>query len=154
MHNPAPVLEIDSHKLLWDFDIQTDHLILARRPDLIIINNNKKKKENLQNCRLCRPGGPQNKSVEHESDDCANCDWCARHNKERIIKRLGGLGSWRSGWDYPNDSIAKTGQNPETSPGDLRRLAVTQTPVKTHQLTLMWKTRKKKNNNNKREHVE
>ena len=28
-------------------------------------------------------------------------------------------------------------QNPETSPGDLRRLAVTQTPVKNPQLTLM-----------------
>ena len=37
MHNPAPVLENDSHKLLWDFNIQTDHLIPARRPDLIII---------------------------------------------------------------------------------------------------------------------
>ena len=49
MHNPAPVLENDTHKLLWDFNIQTDHLIQARRPDLIIINNNKKKKkkENL-----------------------------------------------------------------------------------------------------------
>ena len=52
MHNPAPVLENDTHKLLWDFNIQTDHLIPARR----------KKKEKLQNCRLCCPGGPQNKS--------------------------------------------------------------------------------------------
>ena len=48
MHNPAPVLENDTHKLLWDFNIQTDHLIPARRPDLIIINKEKKKKkENL-----------------------------------------------------------------------------------------------------------
>ena len=31
MHNPAPVLENDSHKLLWDFNLQTDHLIAARR---------------------------------------------------------------------------------------------------------------------------
>ena len=38
IHNPAPVSENYSHKLLWDFDIQTDHLIPARRPDLIIIN--------------------------------------------------------------------------------------------------------------------
>ena len=38
MHNPAPVLENDSHKLLWDFNIQTDQLIPARSPDLIIIN--------------------------------------------------------------------------------------------------------------------
>ena len=61
MHNPAPVLENDTHKLLWDFDIKTDHLISARRPDRIIINK-KKKKENLQNCRLCCPGRPQNKT--------------------------------------------------------------------------------------------
>ena len=30
MHNPVPVLEKDSHKLLWDFNIQTDHQMLAR----------------------------------------------------------------------------------------------------------------------------
>ena len=36
MHNPVSVLENDRHKLIWDFDIQTDHLISARRPDLII----------------------------------------------------------------------------------------------------------------------
>ena len=42
MHYPAPVLENDTHKLPWDFDIQTDHLISARRPDLIIINKKKK----------------------------------------------------------------------------------------------------------------
>ena len=59
MHNPAPVLENDTHKLLWDLDIQTNHQISARRPDLIIINN---KKENLQNYRFCCPGWPQNKT--------------------------------------------------------------------------------------------
>ena len=31
-----------TQKLLWDFDIQTDHLISARRPDLIIINKKMK----------------------------------------------------------------------------------------------------------------
>ena len=35
----------------------------------------------------------------------------------------------------------KIGQNTEKSPGDLR-LAVTQTPLKNHQLKLMWKTLK------------
>ena len=50
MHNPAPVLENDSHKLLGDFSIQTDHLIPARRPDLIIINKKKKKKKE----RICK----------------------------------------------------------------------------------------------------
>ena len=37
MQIPAPVLENDTHKLLWDFDIHTVSLISARRPDLIII---------------------------------------------------------------------------------------------------------------------
>ena len=43
MHNRAPVLENNTHKLLWDFNIQTDPLIPARRPDLIKINNKKKR---------------------------------------------------------------------------------------------------------------
>ena len=42
MHNPAPVLENATHKLIRDFNIQTDHLISARRPGLIIINNKKR----------------------------------------------------------------------------------------------------------------
>ena len=44
MHNPAPVIENDTRKLLWYFNIETDQLIPARRPDLIIINKKKKKK--------------------------------------------------------------------------------------------------------------
>ena len=41
-HNPTPALEKDTHKLLWDFNIHTDHLISDRRPDLIIINKKKR----------------------------------------------------------------------------------------------------------------
>ena len=52
MHNLEAALDNDIHELLWDFDIQTDHLISTRRPDLIVVN----KKENLQNCKLCCTG--------------------------------------------------------------------------------------------------
>ena len=45
IHNPASVLENDTHKLLWDFDIKTDHLILPRRLDLMIFN---KKRESAK----------------------------------------------------------------------------------------------------------
>ena len=45
MHNPASALENDTHKRLWEYNIQTDHLISARRPNLIIINKKKKKKK-------------------------------------------------------------------------------------------------------------
>ena len=45
MYKLESVLENDKHKLLWDFNIQTDHLISTRRPDLIIITKKKTKKK-------------------------------------------------------------------------------------------------------------
>ena len=42
--------------------------------------------------------------------------------------------------DHPNYSIVEIGQNTRKSPGDLRRLAVTQTSARNHQLTLVGKT--------------
>ena len=49
------IIIIITHKLLWDFDIQTDRLISARRPDLIVINNNNNKKKKLINKkRTCK----------------------------------------------------------------------------------------------------
>ena len=47
-----------------------------------------------------------------------------------ITKGTGGLGSWWTGGGHQNDSIIENGQNTEKGPGDLRRLAVTQTSVK------------------------
>ena len=34
MHNPASVPENEKHKLLWDFDVQTDHLMSPRNQTL------------------------------------------------------------------------------------------------------------------------
>ena len=67
MHNPAPVLENNTHKLLWDFNIQTDHLISARRPDLIIIN--KKKKRICKIVDFAVPGDHRIKLKECEKKD-------------------------------------------------------------------------------------
>ena len=52
MYYTAPVLENDTHKLLWDFDIYTDHLISTRRPDLIIINKKEHAKLSILLSRL------------------------------------------------------------------------------------------------------
>ena len=52
MQNPAAALENDTHKLLWDFDIQTDLLISARRPELTVIN----KKRELAKVWTCCNG--------------------------------------------------------------------------------------------------
>ena len=101
MHNPAPVLENDTHKLLWDFDVHTDHLISARRPDLIIINKKKKKKKRRKKKRTCKIvdfavlaehrmkqkecekknkyldlARKLKKTVEHTGDNYTNCNWC------------------------------------------------------------------------------
>ena len=42
MHKPESVLENETQQLLWDLEIQTDPLISARRPDLVIVNKIKK----------------------------------------------------------------------------------------------------------------
>ena len=171
MHNPPPVLENDTHKLLWDFDIHTDHLISAWRPDLIIMNNNKKRKRKKIICKIVDPVVPIDYRIKLK--ECEKKDKYLDLAKELkklwnmkvtivpivigafgtitkgLLKGLadleaGGLGSWRTSRDCPNDSITENGQNTEKSHGDLRRLAVTQTPVKNHQLTLTWKTLKEK----------
>ena len=54
----------------------------------------------------------------------------------------------RTNRDHPDYRIVETGQKSKKSPGELRRLAVTQTPVKDHKLTPAWKTCKEDNNNN------
>ena len=69
MHNLAPVLENDTHKLLWDLDIHTDHLISARRPDLIIVNNNKKKKRTCKIVVFALPADHRIKLKEYEKKD-------------------------------------------------------------------------------------
>ena len=94
MHNPASVLEKDTHKLLWDFDIHTDHLISARRPDLILINKKKKRickivdfalpaddRIKLKECEkkdryLDLARELKKKKWKNEGNNYTNCDWC------------------------------------------------------------------------------
>ena len=52
----------------------------------------------------------------------------------------GRLGNKWTSIDHPNYSIIKIGQNTEKSPGDLRRIAITQTHGRNHKLLLVWKT--------------
>ena len=49
----------------------------------------------------------------------------------------GELGNKRTSRDHPRYNIVEIGQNTKMSPKDLRKLAVTQTSVKDHRLTLM-----------------
>ena len=66
MHNSTPVQENDTHKIQWDFDIQTDYLISARRPYLITIN---KKKRTCKIVDLASPFDHRVKLKENEKKD-------------------------------------------------------------------------------------
>ena len=41
MHTPESVQENETYEILWDFEIQTDHPILARRLGQVLINEEK-----------------------------------------------------------------------------------------------------------------
>ena len=77
------------------------------------------------------------KSEKKDNDNYTTRDWYFCYSHQRIIKETGGLGSSRASEDHPNFNIIEIGQNTKRSPGDLKRLAVTQTPVKDHLLKLM-----------------
>ena len=79
-----------------DFEIQTDYLISARRPEQAIVN---KKKENLPNSGVAVPvdhriklkeseNGEKyldfarelkRKTMKHDDDGDTNCNWCTRN---------------------------------------------------------------------------
>ena len=65
--------------------------------------------------------------MEHGGDGDTNCNWCARNNPPMLGKVTGRLRNQRSNGNHTKYSIIKTSQNTEKSPGDVRRLAVTQT---------------------------
>ena len=126
------------------------NLISARRPNLVIVN----KKRKLTNRGLIHSGWSQGKTEgrrkkeistytektkEHESDGYTNCNWCTRYSQQRIGTWTGRFGNKMTSGDHPNYIIIEISQNTKMSHKNLRRLAVTQTPVENHQLTLVWK---------------
>ena len=65
MHNQKSFLENERHKFLLYFEIQTDHLFLAGRVDLIIIN----KKGTFQHLGYCFLTRQQSKIEKSEKKD-------------------------------------------------------------------------------------
>ena len=41
-YEPDSVLENEDYKILWDFTIQTDHVIESRRPDLVVVDKKRR----------------------------------------------------------------------------------------------------------------
>ena len=42
-HKPTSVVRNDRVKMLWDFNIQTDHVIQHRRPDIVVLYKTERK---------------------------------------------------------------------------------------------------------------
>ena len=108
MHNPESVVENEKHKLLWDFEIQTDHLFSDRRPDVVIVNNNNNNNKNStgQIVVYAEPADHRVKLKESEKKEKyldlaremkigseTNCNWCARYSHQSVDKGTGGLGN-------------------------------------------------------------
>ena len=81
------VLENEMHKILWDFEIQTDYSIQVRKRDFVLIYkkknllycgfycNSRSQKENERKLKLGqipKPCQRAKKVVEHESKDDTN----------------------------------------------------------------------------------
>ena len=108
----------------------------------MIISN---KKDKLSHRELCYFSGPQRKgkgrkalrpcqrtkkSVEHESDCETSCNLRTLNDTQSGLRELENR---RMNRDHPSYCMVEIGQNTEKSPGDLRRIAVTQTSMKNYQ---------------------
>ena len=58
-HNPQSVIENNKYKILWDFTIQTDNYITARRPDIVLVDKNNK------TCQFIDVACPGDKKVKN-----------------------------------------------------------------------------------------
>ena len=68
MQKPESVQEKETHIIIWDFEIQIDPFIPARKPELVIIDKRRKKQTNKQNkrraCHLVDFAVPVNDKVK------------------------------------------------------------------------------------------
>ena len=60
-HEPKSVLENEDYKILWDFSIQTDHVIEAWRPDLVVVDKKR-------SCKIIYFSVPGNSRIEEKKD--------------------------------------------------------------------------------------
>ena len=124
MRKPESVLENETHKIIWDFEIQTNHQISVRRLDFEIIV----KKENLAYRGLYRHGGPlrgnqrkrkerqvfrssqkAKKVVEYEDEGNTNYECHNWNGPQCFGKGSRRVGNQKTNRDFPDYRIVKTG---------------------------------------------
>ena len=132
MQNLESVLDNETHKLLWDFVILMDHLILARRLDQVIAYKKKDQKRTCRKVDFAVPADHRVKLNEHEERN--KYQDIAREPKklwnmkmtvisiptgtlgtipQSIIKETGRIRNQMLRRDHPDCSISKIGKNIE-----------------------------------------
>ena len=86
------------------------------------------------------------KTKKHEGQYYASFIWCIRNSPQESGEEIGGMWNQWENRTFPDYDIAEIGKNTVKSPEDLRRHALTQTPVKDHRLTLLGNTCKEYKN--------
>ena len=81
-HEPEKVVENDSWKTLWDFTIQTDHVIEARRLDMVIID------KTTNECKIIDFACPFDSRIEERQKDKMK----GYNDMKREVKKI---------WDIP-----------------------------------------------------
>ena len=61
-HEPESVLENEDYKILWNFIIQTNHVVEARRPDLIVVDKER-------SCKIIDNVVPGDSRIEEKEKD-------------------------------------------------------------------------------------
>ena len=82
-HEPESVLENEDYKILWDFSIQTDHVIEAQRPDLVVVD----KKERL--CKIIDFAVPGDGRIEEKEKDKVEQNiktWEGSYRRQGMLK--------------------------------------------------------------------
>ena len=75
--------------------------------------------------------------MEEEGDDDTNCVWYTLDSSQKISTRTEKIENKMTSRNNSDQSIIEIHKNSKKSPGELRRLFVTQTPVRNYQLTLV-----------------
>ena len=90
-HVPERVVESDEGKLLWDFTIQTDHVIEHRRPDIVFLG---KQQGHFHIIDIAVPGDARIKAREKENYQALKREvarlWCVNVPVTHIV--VGALG--------------------------------------------------------------
>ena len=108
---------------------------------MITLKSENQRKPNER--QVLGPHQKTKKAEEHEGDRDTYGIWHTWNSAQRLGKEAERVRHQTTNQNDSNYSIVEIEQNAEKIPGDLKRLVVTQTPVKDHPLAVVGKTLKK-----------